>query len=291
MTMILSLMTPDYVMQLSDRRLTLANHVLSRPVTIVSEMTNKAVILDNQFIFGFVGLAQLKLTKSDVWFSNRLAELAELPLGERFKIITRELTDIFNQIGYSAAHKRMAFVGVGWGIDKGKRQPVYIAITNFLNDKGEWAVRASNEFKLAHRYLPTGRHILLAHAGTSVPDFEWYSLEKFIRRANKGGLGPASLGVRLADFINFASSNDRSVGPYVMLSCIPKAVVDNYDATGEFISLAKLPDLNCASFVHLDTKARELEVFSPRFVAGGWVMSDLKVVPLSAFSPPSVRKF
>jgi len=61
MTLVLSLATPDYVVQVSDRRLT------DPTGKTVNENSNKSVLLTNRMAFGYTGLARLAGQSHLIW--------------------------------------------------------------------------------------------------------------------------------------------------------------------------------------------------------------------------------
>ncbi len=84
MTLILALATPDYLIQLSDRRLTRNGH-------LVDDESNKAgygISNDSRFLFGFSGLAKNGSLETQSWILTLLAQSAG-PDYEARKILER----------------------------------------------------------------------------------------------------------------------------------------------------------------------------------------------------------
>ena len=63
--LILSCATPDYVFQVSDRRLRSLNG--PRAVQVMDGDRNKVVLVDGHFAFGYTGLAELGSVRTSDW--------------------------------------------------------------------------------------------------------------------------------------------------------------------------------------------------------------------------------
>ena len=70
MTLILSCLTPKYVIQVSDRRLMLSNGQL------IDDHRNKSILVNGHMVFGYTGLASMDngKTMNDDWFLDTLSE-------------------------------------------------------------------------------------------------------------------------------------------------------------------------------------------------------------------------
>src|SRR5437016_4841959 len=94
MTLILSLATPEFVVQVSDRRLTTL-----RPGTtqfdIVDDNRNKIVDWGNRVVFGYTGLAQINGISTDDWLARSLASIGNTDLNLVLKHVRDRATQDF----------------------------------------------------------------------------------------------------------------------------------------------------------------------------------------------------
>ena len=73
MTLILSCIAKDYIVQVSDRRLSLVTRVGGRlNVKPIEDKSNKAVVFCGALSFAYTGLANLQGKKTDVWLLDVL---------------------------------------------------------------------------------------------------------------------------------------------------------------------------------------------------------------------------
>lgn len=71
MTMILTCLTKEFVVQASDRRLTETN---GKKMVTFKDQNNKALIYRNHFAFAIAGMARLVDTPTIDWAAQRLSE-------------------------------------------------------------------------------------------------------------------------------------------------------------------------------------------------------------------------
>jgi hypothetical protein len=73
MTLILSLATPEFVVQISDRRLTYRDG--KGFIRVADDDANKLTVFRGQMAFGFTGLAHIGSQRTDTWLARALASL------------------------------------------------------------------------------------------------------------------------------------------------------------------------------------------------------------------------
>ena len=140
MTLILNCLTPDYAIQVSDRRLMLPNGAT------FDDHSNKAIFVNGHIVFSYTGLAFIDgQTRNDDWFLNALSEVYKehpnVSLTTTSEYIAERATDSIRTVTVSLELKRLAFVGVGWAKlsseSDGQWIPIYIIISNAHNEDGQ----------------------------------------------------------------------------------------------------------------------------------------------------------
>jgi hypothetical protein len=263
-------------MQVSDRRLTLANSIASVPVTVDSDDTNKSIVIDGRYIFSFTGIARFRGMKSDEWFSRKMAEYCTLSFGNRLRRIAEELTTIFMGLPHTPAIKRLAYVGVGWSATNNILKPATVTVSNFMDANGEWLSTCKDAFEIHVQFLHNRQEALLTHAGIEIPPKPWNSFARTTRKLVRRGADPDYMGRRLAQAVYIAGRINPVVGKKAMLSCIPKVEAERFLKTGELIIVSQNPNRNRASFQFLDFEGTPRTHFGPNVVCGGGVMSNFQ---------------
>lgn len=150
MTLNLTVITPGYITQASDRRM-----VALPTGSIVDDEANKGVVLqteDGIFTITFAGVgafpANRTLTRMDMWLAERLADEGgpELPVAETVELIRILATDLFGNFP-SDSDVRHSFVIAGWVNEAPKTgRAVAWMITNHGDTRGRAFVAPAREF-------------------------------------------------------------------------------------------------------------------------------------------------
>src|SRR5712691_4743514 len=113
MTMILTCLTKDFIVQASDRRLSIVDGNNVRPR---EDHSNKALIYSNCFVFAYTGLAKLDSQSASAidWAAQQLSEKENI--GESVLHLGNRASDLMNSSysHLSADKKRLTFVGAGF---------------------------------------------------------------------------------------------------------------------------------------------------------------------------------
>ncbi len=154
MTLIMSLLSWNYAIQVSDRRFVWFEP--SGEVKRIDDESNKSVLWAHLNAFAFTGIGNLGVDhRTDLWLANQIARWeGETPAEHQsqpglIKAISERSTEYFNGPRISRIDKdlkRHAFVGVGWGRE---------------NEK--------SELVNGHRFLPSGGHPTSPLTATFIP--------------------------------------------------------------------------------------------------------------------------
>jgi hypothetical protein len=152
MTLVLSCITPSFVVQVSDRRLTKLDGSLA------DDETNKAVLFLGHFVFSYTGLAYVGQTRTDRWLVERLGrafQQSKPNAGAAIATITTEASQAFQRIP-GRERKRHEFVAVGWGAfwaEQDRLRPSILRLSNALDEAGNWLPQAKRHFELVPTFL------------------------------------------------------------------------------------------------------------------------------------------
>src|SRR5581483_5566939 len=198
-TQILTCLTPDYIMQASDRRLT---RTTNRRVEVFEDHSNKALIYRNHFAFAYTGRARLVLTSAIDWAAQRLSESKNLD--GAISHLKDRATDLMNNFysSHRPYEKMLAFVGAGFAEvqvnGRWNLRPTYIVISNFREQNGTWLEKPRKEFSIAVEPLAERRAFELLVAGQQLTRERREKLNKIIMRCLRHKEGPETIGRFLA---------------------------------------------------------------------------------------------
>src|SRR5262245_37528625 len=126
MTLILSCLTNDYVLQVSDRRLTFLGG--PRSGQVMDDDRNKAVVWNSIIAFAYTGVTPVDDERTDIWLTRTLIDAAKagLPpdLPSLLSFLRDSATNAFARL--TTLHGRTfhhTFVGVGWAQLRPRDQP------------------------------------------------------------------------------------------------------------------------------------------------------------------------
>lgn len=143
MTLILSVLTPDYVIQVCDRRLT----YIQPKIAVKTDTALKGVLFNYHTVFAYTGLAELPRSRrveaargparpsqpTNIW----LAEVLTLghDLGSALGGLVDEAAEAIKRVRAPNSARRQAFIGVGWlrATDEAPLEPALYEIANFDN--------------------------------------------------------------------------------------------------------------------------------------------------------------
>ena len=187
MTLILAVLTDEYVALASDRRLTelRGNRILRQEDT-----DTKTFNLCGHFLMGFTGLARIDGHRMERWVSDVLIGVEP---ADYFRVLTNEIDSAFRRLGHSGRIPH-AFLAVGFARVRpsGELRPLSIIISNSLDSQGKFSTASlGDEFRFIAEPLGNRRQ-LIQTVGWAVTDDVASTLDHRIRIAVRGEpLNPA----------------------------------------------------------------------------------------------------
>jgi hypothetical protein len=233
MTLILSCLTPEHVIQVADRRLTAPD----RGGELVDDDTNKVVQYESHLCFAYTGLAEIRYRATDKWLMETLSGHGNP--NKAVEALKQAATDDFRKIALPAARKRHAFVGCGWtrvgGRDPRALEPTIMLVSNALED-GRWRVEAHDEFTFGRARLRPGVPFTFYATGQRLPAGIARGLIRQIEAAQGHGSGPGVIARLLGRAVRDVAASNSAVGRGLLVSILPKKVA--VDAKGLGVGFA-----------------------------------------------------
>jgi len=261
-TLILSLITPTYVMQASDRR------VIAHEDGVVvwhDDARNKALFVAERFIFAYTGVADVD-GDTGGFLQARLA--SALGRGQSLDGAVSEtgqmLADYLRALR-PGAERRLALVGVGWSDEPrmALRVPLHVWTSNSMGPDGEWRADIGGEFKAHSKRLAAGMPFSLMISGVGLdetPRAQLYAqLAIHIGTSND----PEATAVILIDAIRAQAGRDDAVGRGVMVNTLPITP----GPPQEIVLVAGPPRLDVRTFTYIPEGEYEGRLLGPLIVA------------------------
>ena len=206
MTLILSAISQEVVVMVADRRLTYLDR------RIHDNATNKLVVYNDTFAFGYSGLATIEGHPVDHWLARGLRAYANL--NDALQGIAKRATRVF-AILPRGIPRHQAFVGVGWvRTSEADLEPVWVCISNaWDHEREEWLTTPNTSFAVTGKAMRQGRRWLMCPAiGARVTSSERAQAHANVRPALKRrahGIPAARL---LGDITRAVSQREITVG-------------------------------------------------------------------------------
>lgn len=296
MTLILSCITPEYVVQASDRKVTAFDG------SWFEDQRNKAVFFCGHSAFAYTGLASLAGLPTEEWLTLELGIAKALTDGiphiasrakaalRRIPFSTSVSTEERNKI------RRLAFVNVAFMLDARAKgvapehmRPAITVVSNFFRPPNLWTAQAQQDFMTWHRFLAHGESFALFSAGQALRPDEFKELHEQLARAIDRSTTGYPVARLLARQIKVVSDRNDKVGSNVMCSVIPREAVlrdVGQPPISSMVPLAKTAkeadffhyprsEPLRKTYIYLPASLDEKEFFGPNYVCEGVLIKDI----------------
>lgn len=273
MTLLLSLLTRDYVLQASDRRVT-------QGAKLRDDESVKAVLLNGHTAFAFTGIARLPASEKaravrgvEAGYRDTSQWLAEVvscgatTLGEVLEDIQAEAAAAVSRVPYPLRDCALAFVGVGW--EGTPLEPVLYQVWNFSDGK------VAKGFEIATGRFEGNEPPYADHSSRPLPRKIAKDHQRRLRDCAERGLGPSATARVLVETIREVARQDRSVGRGIIQVCIPRRPVVELEAGREWLMSAHAPNDEHVTFQFFPPGEDTGKPHSPFMVLGGLITPTL----------------
>lgn len=240
MTMIITLLSYDFIVQASDRRI---STIKDNKVQWYDDQSNKALVYKNQFVFAYTGQAKIPIRKNGQNTYKSTIDWAAEQLSKG-----KNLDDSVNNLKYRATElmnsnqvrklpgyrKRIAFVAAGFDeVERGSKKirwPLRIMIENFIEEDGTLLDQPRDEFKIQRAWLKNCDAALYIAGHQRQRRIEF---ARFLRRFVEHNAKPEKIGVLLTRTIRETAKampdDEKTVGGNIMCIFVPQAYTDRDD--------------------------------------------------------------
>lgn len=280
MTLIIGVLTEQYVALVSDRRTTWK---VGTRITRQEDTDTKTFNLCGQFLMGFTGLARIDKWRMERWVAD---VLGKVPPEQYFTTLTDEIRKTFDRLGISGKQLH-AFLAVGYASPQPEAaiEPVCVTISNYLDDSNNLVAAALGPRFRMHIEPLGNRRQLVRAAGWTIRDTTMKALTHRMRIVARGqpenpalSAGPLVMALRDA-----ARRSNNSVGENVLFASLPKIA---FGATGVAVGQIDYRRHSAAMYIPAGRRPNEGTIYVPAIINPQIRMIGLKVTPGVVSKPP-----
>lgn len=291
MTQIISVITREYSLLATDRRLTIP----TGPNTgyIQDDDACKLVNLCNVCGIAYSGLSEIENIPTHKWIAMTLATNKCLCPADASVILTKHADLALSKLPTSI--RRQAFLITGWAYfnEPPELRSHFCLITNAIDKSGNLLNKPFEPFECRVRALPDNKPFLWFSVGVPLQKARRNNLERNLRKLVAKKISPKEALRLLVEEIIHTSVNEKaySVGDKVLGFCIPKDSALLAYKTGNSMMLANQPNLTNVTFTYFDPSFSELQQHGPTYICGEFAATDIKTEsdPATNFQSSEMR--
>jgi hypothetical protein len=230
-TLILSCLTPKYIVQVSDRRLT-----DPRTGSTVDDAANKAIIFHSAAAIGYTGISEIHGQRTDEWIVDQLYGLPGI------ESAINTLKDRLDRVVRSLPHpyRPLAVVIDCWATRKANEpvSPWHCLISNFHDrTTGLATTRTFNIFNVFRTQLPEGKGYAFRPMGQNMERAEMRVLFRNVVRAMRhSGPTPTTIQANtvsrfMVTAVRAVANRNSLVGDNLMLTIVPNRSIAEFKNT------------------------------------------------------------
>lgn len=224
MTLILTCLAHEHIVQVADRRLTMPDGRL------YDDDTNKAIFYCGRVAVAYTGLALMEEKPTAEWIGSCMKDALETETAMNH--VAERAERYFGRI--DLPDKRLAVVATGWATLRGEQplRPFICVASNFMTDSWECMPSAEKQMIVRTNFLDKSSSYLIFACGQSLTRGEVTHLNHLVRRAVEHGATARALARLLGNVVqSVANGRDRRaerVGRGMIIHLLSrKALVEN----------------------------------------------------------------
>jgi hypothetical protein len=265
MTLIISYLTPDFILQVSDRRLTVSDGKVD------NDAANKGIVYCGRMALAYTGRSKVGAENTDEWVTKILQSATTLP--EVVEIIRDRASAHFNAFAVAPQERRLAFVGAGWALNAdGPTRRVFCRISNFHNGLKELP-RGSTDFSAVHQIIESGEPAQMVVTGRQLTEDEF----RLLWLALKNNQDPSDAVLGIIHAIRIVARRDSAVGKNIVAVYLPRNAVETGGLGLVSFGWPFSPDGRGSAYFPED--ANEVVEYAPNLVCPGVAFTGVKSGP------------
>ena len=281
MTLIIGVLTEQYVALASDRRTTWK---VGTKITRQEDTDTKTFSLCGQFLMGFTGLARIDKLRMERWVAD---VLGKVPPEQYFTTLTDEIQKTFDRLKVSGKQAH-AFLAVGYASPQlgADIEPVCVTVSNYLDSSNNLAVAALGPRFRMHIEPLGNRRQLIRSAGWPMGNTTVEALTHRIRIAAKGEPGNPALSAwpLMMALRDTARRSNNSVGDNMLFASLPKVA---FGTSGVALGQVDYRRQSAALYIPAGARLGEGTIYMPAVINPHVRIVGVKITPGVPSKPPS----
>lgn len=214
MTLILTLLSEQWIIQASDRRLTDA---LGR---VVEDHSNKALFWCSNHVIAYTGLAHIGARPALAWLSEQLSKGGAYE--PRLAQVAASADRALAPLALRPHLKRVAFIIAGFVRinDDGELRPLLTIVSNYYDRLGNRYPNAQAKFDVHHEACPPNS--FLFHTTGPLPKTFEEPLRRAVLKSAQRAPSPFPVARLLVHLVDRVAQRERSVGKNIMCTILPR---------------------------------------------------------------------
>jgi hypothetical protein len=266
MTLILNFLSEEFVVQASDRRLTMTDG------TIADEHATKAIFFCGHFTLGYTGLAEVEGKNMAQWIVEELLPCHSVD--DAMHRLAERATQAFAAMRLPSAWKRTAIEAVGWSVLRGTPRPditgelqaTAFTISNFVQPDGTHLATAKPYFEPLLEVLRPGVPGSFHSVGQPLEPQEKADTMEALSLLLEQNAGREEFINTLVARIRSVAQRNSAVGTRVLVSLVPRSASLLADKGDAMISVQHLDDEHASSLYYGE---EDDSIFAADYVCGG----------------------
>jgi hypothetical protein len=293
MTLVMSLLSKDYAIQVSDRRFVWFSP--DGQIDRVDDEENKSVVWTPLNAFAFTGIGNLGVSgRTDLWLAREISKWEEETPVEKqsqpglMEAIATRATAYFNGPRISRIDKelrRHAFVGVGWGRESPETDlvPHMVRIGNFRATEP-----ADDRFTINFVRLDEPAAIRVWWDGQLLTPEEESDLNKLNALDSSSVDFANGASFVLGEIVRRVASRNDAVGRGLLITVMPRKSIREGESDWRLMAAPASADEQ--TFLYVAPDDRQGIVYGPTIVSGGGVFSNFMAGSLDAPEMAELKK-
>lgn len=270
MTLVLSVATNDYLIQVSDRRLV-------RPTgELYDDDANKSVLFTDKMAISYSGLGYIEAEKTDIWLTKALSQSPSASLSDALYTLRTAATEAFKKLNFAPDVKRHAFVAVAWTKSAQTElfRPMIAVLSNFHNDQMTPLPEARDNFTLKVWIIPDSAKLGYTSIGQPLLREQEVELVRNLRRFVSHRVSTQIVLNLLVKGVRGVALTNDYVGNGLLSVVIPRAAIETDKL--HFTVVTGGPSEHSATFQYYPTTSNQGVILGPNVAGPGTAMTNFK---------------
>lgn len=275
MTQIILVLSHEYVLMASDRRLTYLDEKKGNSGVLTDDEC-KLVALCFHSAIAYTGLARLDGMPTHRWIASILKKYSCIDGTVAANIIMNEAGIALEKIRAGSNIKHTTFLIAGYQpTQSGTIVPYCIRVSNAYGKDGLYLQNADNQFTVKISGMPKDDSFGITVIGEPMNRSQIKRVDRLLKKVNKNGNPPSAALRVIKDEIIVSSNTKETVGKKILGMCLTKKAVELGLLRGTHFLMGNQPiDPKHSTFTYFEEGYNRMIQYGPTYVCGDSAHTD-----------------